>query len=192
MDSHENTSSAMSSMELATLAGGCFWCLEAVYQQLKGVHKVESGYAGGAEVNPSYQLVCSGVTGHAEVVQITFDPAVVAYRELLQVFFTIHDPTTLNRQGADVGTQYRSAIFYHSTQQKQAAEQVIAEMTAAQIWDHPIVTELQPYTVFYKAEQTHQNYYRTHASQSYCQVVIAPKVAKFRKLYFERLQAPVV
>ena len=192
MDTHGNTSSAMSSMELATLAGGCFWCLEAVYQQLKGVHKVESGYAGGAKVNPSYQLVCTGMTGHAEVVQITFDPAVVTYRELLQVFFTIHDPTTLNRQGADVGTQYRSAIFYHSTQQKQTAEQVIAEMTAAQIWDHPIVTELQPYTIFYKAEQYHQNYFQTHASQSYCQVVIAPKVAKFRKLFFERLQAPVV
>ena len=192
MDANRNLYPDMSSMELATLAGGCFWCLEAVYQQLKGVHKVESGYAGGMVDRPSYQQVCSGTTGHAEVVQITFDPAVVAYRELLQVFFTIHDPTTLNRQGADVETQYRSAIFYHSTQQKQTAEQVIAEMTAAQIWDHPIVTELQPYTIFYKAEQYHQNYFQTHASQSYCQVVIAPKVAKFRKLYFERLQAPVV
>ena len=192
MDANRNLYPDMSSMELATLAGGCFWCLEAVYQQLKGVHKVEFGYAGGMLDRPSYQQVCSGTTGHAEVVQITFDPAVVAYRELLQVFFTIHDPTTLNRQGADVGTQYRSAIFYHSTQQKQTAEQVIAEMTAAQIWDHPIVTELQPYTIFYKAEQYHQNYFQTHASQSYCQVVIAPKVAKFRKLYFERLQAPVV
>ena len=191
MNANGNISPEKTGMELATLAGGCFWCLEAVYQQLKGVLKVESGYAGGSVVDPSYQLVCSGSTGHAEVVQITFDPALVSYRELLQVFFTIHDPTTLNRQGADVGTQYRSAIFYHSAEQKEVAEQVMAEIAAAQVWDKPIVTELKPYTVFYKAEAYHQNYFQEHTYQPYCQVVIAPKVAKFRKQYFEKLQAPV-
>lgn len=189
MENQGNISSTMSNMELATLAGGCFWCLEAVYQQLKGVHKVESGYAGGTVASPTYQQVCSGKTGHAEVVQITFDPAIVSYAELLQVFFTIHDPTTLNRQGADVGTQYRSAIFYHSAAQQATAQQVMAEITAARLWERPIVTELVPLTIFYKAEDYHQNYFRNHPSQPYCQVVIAPKVAKFRKLYFEKLQA---
>lgn len=177
--------------ELATLAGGCFWCLEAVYQQLKGVKIVVSGYAGGSVANPTYQQVCTGATGHAEVVQVTFDPVVISYRELLQVFFTIHDPTTLNRQGADVGTQYRSAIFYHSAAQKTTAEAVMAEFTAAGIWDKPIVTELNALEVFFQAEDYHQNYFRNHPSQSYCQVVIAPKVAKFRKQYFEKLQTPV-
>ena len=188
MDTHGNTSAAMTGMELATLAGGCFWCLEAVYQQLKGVQKVESGYAGGTVPNPSYQLVCTGSTGHAEVVQITFDPAQISYRELLQVFFTIHDPTTLNRQGADVGTQYRSAIFYHSPEQKESAEQVIAEISAARVWDHPIVTNVQPFTQFFKAEDYHQNYFQEHTSQPYCQVVIAPKVAKFRKEHLASLK----
>jgi len=190
MNTNGNTSPEMTGMELATLAGGCFWCLEAVYQQLKGVLKVESGYSGGSVENPSYRHVSSGSTGHAEVVQITYDTSIVSYRELLQVFFTIHDPTTLNRQGADVGTQYRSAIFYHSEEQREIAEKVIAEITAARVWDNPIVTELKPYQAFYKAEAYHQNYYRENSSQPYCQVVIAPKVAKFRKQYFEKLQAP--
>jgi peptide-methionine (S)-S-oxide reductase len=175
---------------LATLAGGCFWCLEAVYTELKGVEKVQSGYAGGQVENPTYQAVCTGKTGHAEVVQITFDPQVVPYRDLLQVFFTIHDPTTLNRQGADVGTQYRSAIFYHDVEQKQIAEAVIAETEAAKIWGHPIVTQVAPLQAFYKAEDYHQDYFKRNPYQGYCQVVIAPKVAKFRKMYLERLKPP--
>jgi peptide-methionine (S)-S-oxide reductase len=173
---------------LATLAGGCFWCLEAVYLQLKGVEKVESGYSGGTIPHPSYQAVCTGQTGHAEVVQITFDPQIISYRDLLQVFFTIHDPTTLNRQGADVGTQYRSAIYYHDSVQMQTAREVIAEIEASKIWDHPIVTEVQPLEAFYKAEEYHQNYYERNPYQGYCQVVIAPKVAKFRKMYIDRLK----
>ncbi len=174
--------------EIATLGGGCFWCLEAVYDQLNGVIGVESGYAGGRVANPTYQQVCGGRTGHAEVVQITFDPTVVSFRELLEVFFTIHDPTTLNRQGADVGTQYRSAIFYHSDEQKQVAEQVIAAMTEAHLWPHPIVTEITPIDQFYVAEDYHQEYFARNGGQPYCQVVIAPKVTKFRKLYLDRLK----
>ena len=177
------------SLEYATLGGGCFWCLEAIYQQLKGVLKVESGYAGGEVPNPSYKLVCGGQTGHAEVVRITFDPQVISYRELLQIFFTIHDPTTLNRQGADVGTQYRSTIFYHDQQQKETAQAVMAETEAARLWPAPLVTELQPVEAFYKAEGYHQDYYRNNSAQPYCQVVIAPKVAKFRKEYLEKLSA---
>ena len=175
--------------EIATLAGGCFWCLEAVYEQLRGVVKVESGYAGGKVVNPTYREVCNGTTGHAEVVQITFDPQVVSYGELLQIFFTIHDPTTLNRQGADVGTQYRSAIFYHSPEQKAGAEAVIAEVTAAQLWRNPIVTQVVPADIVYKAEEYHQHYFQQNQRQSYCQIIIAPKVAKFRKQYLEQLRA---
>jgi peptide-methionine (S)-S-oxide reductase len=174
--------------EVATLAGGCFWCLEAVYEQLAGVIEVESGYSGGSAPNPSYRLVCSGTTGHAEVVQLTFDPEVITFKELLEVFFTIHDPTTLNRQGADVGSQYRSAIFYHNEEQRQTAEQVIREIGEAGIWDDSIVTEVEPFTVFYKAEDYHQEYYRNNSFQPYCQVVIAPKVAKFRRKYFDRLK----
>jgi peptide-methionine (S)-S-oxide reductase len=173
---------------IATLAGGCFWCLEAVYTELKGVEKVESGYSGGQAINPSYQEVCSGNTGHAEVVQITFDPKIITYRDLLQVFFTIHDPTTLNRQGGDVGTQYRSAIFYHDAEQKIIAEDVIAEIEGSKIWDAPIVTQLQPFQSFFKAEDYHQNYFKRNPYQGYCQVIIAPKVAKFRKMFFERLK----
>jgi peptide-methionine (S)-S-oxide reductase len=173
---------------VATLAGGCFWCLEAVYEQLEGVIQVESGYSGGKVPNPSYRLVCTGTTGHAEVVQLTFDPEVVAFKDLLEVFFTIHNPTTLNRQGADVGSQYRSAIFYHDEAQKETAEQVIREIEAAGIWDDPIVTEVQPFTAFYRAEDYHQEYYRNNSFQPYCQVVIAPKVAKFRRKYFDRLK----
>jgi peptide-methionine (S)-S-oxide reductase len=174
--------------EIATLAGGCFWCLEAVFDDLRGVEQVESGYSGGSTPNPSYYQVCTGTTGHAEVVQITFDPQVVSFKELLEVFFTIHDPTTLNRQGADVGTQYRSAIFYHTPAQKEIAEQVINELSAATIWDAPIVTEVAPFTIFYPAEDYHQEYYQRNPTQPYCRAVIAPKVAKFRKQYLERLK----
>lgn len=178
----------MNNKEIATLAGGCFWCLEAVYEQLVGVEKVVSGYAGGTAPNPSYQQVCSGSTGHAEVVQITFDPEVLSFRDLLGVFFTVHDPTTLNRQGADVGSQYRSAIFYHNDEQKADAEEMIRELEAAQVWDDPIVTEISPLVDFYPAEAYHQGYYRNNPNQGYCQVVIAPKVAKFRQRYMNRLR----
>jgi len=176
------------SKEVATLAGGCFWCLEAVFDDLKGVLDVVSGYAGGQPAFPSYQLVCTGTTGHAEVVQVTFDPQQVSFRELLQVFFTIHDPTTLNRQGADVGTQYRSAIFYHTPEQKETAEEVIRNLETEGVWGKKIVTELTPFTAFYPAEDYHQEYFARNPRQSYCQVVIAPKVAKFRKQYMERLK----
>jgi len=174
--------------EAATLAGGCFWCLEAVYNDLRGVDKVVSGYSGGDVHNPSYRDVCSGQTGHAEVVQITFDPRVVTFRELLQVFFTIHDPTTRDRQGMDVGTQYRSAIFYHTPEQKTVAENVIAEMEAAKIYDAPIVTEVTPFTIFYPAEDYHQRYYEQNPDEGYCRAIIAPKVSKFRKVFLEKLR----
>jgi len=177
--------------ETATLAGGCFWCLEAAFQDLKGVEKVQSGYAGGHIANPSYEQVCTGTTGHAEVVQITFDPTVVSFDDLLHVFFTIHDPTTLNRQGEDVGTQYRSAIFYHTPEQKATAERVIRELEAEKVWDDPVVTELKPLDAFYPAEQYHRDYYRRNPNQGYCRAVIAPKVAKVRKLYFDKLKQPV-
>jgi len=174
--------------QVATLAGGCFWCLEAVYEQLKGVKSVTSGYSGGDVDNPSYRLVCTGTTGHAEVVQIVFDPEVISYEELLQVFFTIHDPTTLNRQGADVGTQYRSAIFYHNQEQKTAVEKITDEIEEAKVWDNPIVTQVVPFEVFYPAENYHRGYFRNNPRQSYCQIVIAPKVAKFRKQFLSRLR----
>jgi len=181
-------SQLQNSNETATLAGGCFWCLEAVYDQLNGVQEVVSGYSGGNVKQPSYEAVCAGITGHAEAVQLIYDPRQISYREILQVFFTIHDPTTLNRQGADVGTQYRSAIFYHDAAQKQVAEQVIWEIKSARLWEDPIVTEVSPYTGFYSAEEYHQQYYGRNQYQPYCQVVIAPKVAKFRKEYFEKLR----
>jgi peptide-methionine (S)-S-oxide reductase len=174
--------------EIATLAGGCFWCLEAVYVDLRGVEKVVSGYTGGAVPNPTYRAVCSGTTGHAEVVQLTYDPQIVTFRELLEVFFTIHDPTTLNRQGADVGTQYRSAIFYHTPEQKEVAEQVIRELDAEHIWDAPIVTKLEPLAEFYAAEDYHQNYYEQNPEQGYCRAIIAPKVSKFRQKFLEKLK----
>ncbi len=174
--------------ELATLAGGCFWCLEAVFDELQGVEKVESGYSGGHVKNPTYREVCAGTTGHAEVVQITFDPQVITFKDLLNVFFTIHDPTTLNRQGADVGTQYRSAIYYHSPEQKAAAEEIIAEMTAAKLWDDPIVTEVTPLAEFYPAEDYHRDYFQRNPQQPYCQMVIAPKVAKSRKKFLDKLK----
>jgi peptide-methionine (S)-S-oxide reductase len=175
-------------LEVATLAGGCFWCLEAVYDDLKGVVDVVSGYSGGTTANPSYEAVCTGGTGHAEVVQVTFDPAIISYRELLEVFFSIHDPTSLNRQGADVGTQYRSAIFYHDAEQKAIAEQVMQEMDARKLYSKPIVTELVPFSVFYPAEAYHQEYFKQNPYQGYCMAVIAPKVAKFRSHYLEKLK----
>jgi peptide-methionine (S)-S-oxide reductase len=176
--------------ETATLGGGCFWCLEAVFDDLRGVESVVSGYAGGNVSNPSYEAVCAGTTGHAEVVQVTFDPAEVSFRELLDVFFTIHDPTTLNRQGHDVGTQYRSAVFYHDDEQKQVAEQAIRDLEAEAVWENPIVTQLEPLTKFFPAEDYHQEYFARNPRAGYCQVVIAPKVSKFRKQYLSRLKKP--
>ena len=174
--------------EVATLAGGCFWCLEAVYDQLKGVEHVESGYSGGQTRKPTYEEVCGGQTGHAEVVQVTFDPGAITVRDLLDVFFTIHDPTTLNQQGADVGTQYRSAIFYHSPEQKKEAEEAIADLTRDRIYEDPIVTEVTPFDTFYEAEKYHQEYFARNEAQPYCRAVVQPKVAKFRKHYFDRLK----
>ena len=175
--------------ETATLGGGCFWCLEAVFEQLRGVEKVESGYAGGRTPDPTYGDVCTGTTGHAEVVQISFDPTAVSFAEVLDVFFATHDPTTLNRQGADVGTQYRSVVFYHSPAQKETAERKIAELNAAGVWGKPLVTEVAPLERFYRAEDYHQEYFRTNPGQGYCQAVVAPKVAKFRKQFAAKLKA---
>lgn len=170
-------------LETATLGGGCFWCLEAVYEQARGVEKVVSGYAAGQTENPSYEAVCNGNTGHAEVVQITFDPQVISYRTLLEIFFTIHDPTTLNRQGNDRGTQYRSIILFHDETQKQTAQAVMHEVDQSGIWDAPLVTQLEPLTRFYPGEEYHQGYFRGHTQQPYCQVVVAPKVVKFREKF---------
>lgn len=175
-------------LQTATLAGGCFWCLEAVYDEIKGVHSVESGYAGGHMDNPTYRAVCNGDTGHAEVVQVHFDPNVVSYRDLLNVFFAIHDPTTLNRQGADVGTQYRSAIFYHDDEQKKIAEELIKDLNSQQIWDRAIVTQVEKLDKFYVAEDYHQEYYARNQYQPYCMAVVAPKVSKFRKHFLELLK----
>ncbi|MEW6287415.1 MAG: peptide-methionine (S)-S-oxide reductase MsrA [Chloroflexota bacterium] len=175
-------------LQTATLAGGCFWCLEAVFDEIKGVHSVESGYSGGHTPNPTYRQVCNGDTGHAEVVQVHFDPNVVSYRDLLNVFFAIHDPTTLNRQGADVGTQYRSAVFYHDEEQKRIAEELIRELNAQKIWDNPIVTEVTKFDKFYMAEDYHQEYFARNPYQPYCMAVVAPKVAKFRKHFLEMLK----
>jgi peptide-methionine (S)-S-oxide reductase len=177
----------MTIYETATLGGGCFWCIDTIFRELQGVEKVESGYAGGRMANPTYRDVCSGMTGHAEVVQVTFDPSVLSFRDLLHVFFTVHDPTTPDRQGADIGTQYRSIILYHSDEQREAAKQVIDELSREKVWDDPIVTQLVPFTTFYSAEKYHQDYYSQNPNQPYCQVVIAPKVAKFRKAYLDRL-----
>lgn len=174
--------------ETATLAGGCFWCLEAVYDQIRGVEHVTSGYSGGFVVNPTYRQVCDGQTGHAEVVQVEFDPAVITFREILEIFFALHDPTTLNRQGGDVGPQYRSAIFYHTPEQKATAQAVIAELNAAQIFDKPIITEVTGVTRFYPAEDYHQEYYSNNPNQPYCQVVVSPKVAKLRKNFAGKLK----
>jgi peptide-methionine (S)-S-oxide reductase len=175
--------------ELATLAGGCFWCLEAVFEQLQGVELVESGYTGGHVPNPSYQAVCTGSTGHAEAVQVTFYPGVLTFSELLEIFFAIHDPTTLNRQGGDVGTQYRSSVFYHSPTQKEAVEKVIADLETDGAWGQPIVTEVAPIAEWHPAEEYHQRYYQQNGGQPYCQMVISPKVAKFRKQFAAKLKA---
>ena len=173
--------------EIATLGAGCFWCIETLFQDLAGVSKVESGYTGGQTANPTYREICNGNTGHAEVIRVTFDPAVISYREICDIFFTVHDPTTLNRQGADVGTQYRSAIFYHSAEQKNIAE--ASKAAAAAIWDLPVVTEITQAEVFYKAEDYHQNYYKQNPIQGYCRIVIAPKVKKFRQQYLAKLKS---
>jgi peptide-methionine (S)-S-oxide reductase len=176
------------SLEVATLAGGCFWCLEAVFREVDGVENVVSGYTGGATVNPTYEQVCSGKTGHAEAVQVRFDPSKISYREILEIFFSIHDPTTLNRQGADVGTQYRSAIFYHSEQQKAIAEELIARLDTAHLWENPVVTQIVPLRTFYPAEDYHQGYFAKHPEQGYCQAVISPKLNKFRQEWVKNLK----
>ena len=178
--------------EIATLASGCFWCTEAVFSQLRGVEKVESGYTGGTMDNPSYEAVCSGTTGHAESVQVTFNPAVISYRDILHIFFTTHDPTTLNRQGADVGTQYRSSIFYHSAEQRVEAEQTIRELEKSKVWTRPIVTQVVPFKAFYKAEDYHQEFYERNREYPYCQVVIEPKIMKLRQHYVDRLKSSPV
>jgi peptide-methionine (S)-S-oxide reductase len=175
--------------EIATLGGGCFWCLEAVYEQLKGVEKVVSGYAGGFTPRPTYEQVCSETTGHAEVVQVTYDPAVIAYRDLLEVFFTIHDPTTKDRQGNDVGSSYRSIILAHGPEQERVAREAMAQVEKQGVWDAPLVTELAPYKEFWPAESYHQGYFRANPTQGYCRAVVAPKVGKFRKAWAHRLKA---
>jgi peptide-methionine (S)-S-oxide reductase len=176
--------------EVATLAGGCFWCTEAVFSIVNGVEKIEPGYTGGSLPNPTYEQVSSGTTGHAEAAQITFDPSVISFREILEIFFATHDPTTLNRQGPDVGTQYRSAIFYHNEEQKATAEQVIAELDKEEIWDAPIVTQVEPLKVFYKAETYHKDYYKKHPNQPYCQQVITPKLVKLQQRFLGKLKVP--
>jgi peptide-methionine (S)-S-oxide reductase len=176
------------SLEVATLAGGCFWCLEAVFREVAGVEHVVSGYTGGAAVNPTYEQVCSSKTGHAEAVQVRFDPLKISYRAILEIFFSIHDPTTLNRQGTDIGTQYRSAIFYHSEQQKTIAEELIAGFNKAHLWNKPIVTQIVPLHTFYPAEDYHQGYFSQHPEQGYCQVIISPKVNKFRQQWLKHLK----
>jgi peptide-methionine (S)-S-oxide reductase len=181
----------VSAHELATLGGGCFWCTEAVYSELKGVVKVLPGYAGGTVPDPTYEEVCTGRTGHAEVVQIEFDPAQITYREILQIFFTVHDPTSLNRQGADVGTQYRSVILFHSPEQRTVAAEVLHQVEEERLWPRRPVTEVVPLKTFYPAEDYHRDYFRRNPGQGYCQAVIAPKVAKFRHRYAERLRRPV-
>lgn len=174
--------------EVATLGGGCFWCMEAVFSKLKGVKKVESGYSGGATAQPTYERVSTGTTGHAEVVQINFDPKVISFAEILEIFFAMHDPTTLNRQGSDVGTQYRSVIFYNNDEQKATAEQVIKEITEAKIWDAPIVTQIEPFKAFYRAEDYHKDYFKKNPEQPYCKLVITPKIAKLRERYRKKLK----
>ncbi len=178
-------------LEVATLAAGCFWCTEAAFSIIKGVERIEPGYTGGDVLNPSYEQVSTGTTGHAEAAQITFDPKVISYKEILEIYFSIHDPTSLNRQGADVGTQYRSAIFYHTPEQKATAEALIDELTKEAIWDKPIVTSLEPLKVFYKAETYHKDYYKKHPKEPYCQVVIAPKIAKLQQKFFDKIKVPL-
>ena len=178
-----------SRLEVATLAGGCFWCTEAVFQEIKGVVTVETGYSGGSIPNPTYEQVSTGTTGHAEAVQILFDPSIISFREILEIFFATHDPATLNRQGADFGHQYRSAVFYHNDKQRANAEEVIEELTSEKIYDLPIVTEVEPFEAFYKAEDYHKDYFKKHLEQPYCRVVISPKIAKLRKKFRDKLKS---
>jgi len=175
-------------LETATLAGGCFWCLEAVFLEVDGVHRVMPGYTGGTTDSPSYEEVCTGATGHAEAVQVVFDPSLISYRTILEIFFSIHDPTSVNRQGADIGTQYRSAVFYHSDEQRSLAEQLVEELNKARLWDRPIATEIVPLEGFYPAEDYHFEYFSQHPRQPYCQTVISPKVSEFRKQWADRLK----
>ena len=176
------------SLEVATLAGGCFWCIEEVFREVDGVENVVSGYTGGTIVNPTYEQVCTGKTGHAEAVQVKFNPSKLSYREILEIFFSVHDPTTLNRQGADVGTQYRSSIFYHNEQQKRVAEELTGELSRAQLWNRPIVTQIVPLGTFYPADVYHQEYFSRHPEQAYCQMVISPKISKFRKQWTKHIK----
>ncbi len=178
-------------LEVATLAAGCFWCTEAAFSIMKGVERIEPGYTGGNVPNPSYEQVSAGTTGHAEAAQIYFDPKVISYKEILEIYFSMHDPTSLNRQGADVGTQYRSAIFYHTPEQKATAEALIVELTKEAIWDKPIVTSVEPLKIFYKAETYHKDYYKRHPKEPYCQVVIAPKIAKLQQRFFDKIKVPL-
>jgi len=189
MTTADSDGKTVETFEVATLGGGCFWCTEAVFDDLKGVISVESGYSGGAVANPTYEQVCSGRTGHAEVVQVKFDPSVISYRELLEIFFTVHDPTTLNRQGADVGTQYRSVIFTHSPEQRETAEAVIRDLDSQHLWPQPIVTQVVPFEAFYKAEDYHQEYFANNPSQPYCQLVVGPKVKKFQQKFAAKMKA---
>lgn len=189
MDRANETSRSKRS-DVATLGGGCFWCTESVFSMLAGVEGVEPGYSGGSLPNPTYEQVFAGTTGHAEVVQLTFNPDVISFREILEVFFAVHDPTTLNRQGSDVGTQYRSIILYHNDEQKAIAEALIEELDKEKAWNAPIVTELQPFKTFYKAEDYHKNYFKKHPEQPYCQLVIAPKIEKLRKTFIRKLKEP--
>ena len=176
------------SLEVATLAGGCFWCIEEVFREVDGVENVVSGYTGGTIVNPTYEQVCTGKTGHAEAVQVKFNPSKLSYREILEIFFSVHDPTTLNKQGADVGTQYRSSIFYHNEQQKRVAEELTGELSRAQLWNRPIVTQIVPLGTFYPADVYHQEYFSRHPEQAYCQMVISPKISKFRKQWTKHIK----
>jgi peptide-methionine (S)-S-oxide reductase len=189
LDERAGRCAGMGKTEVATLGGGCFWCVEAAFNQVEGVHSAISGYAGGARPNPTYEQVCGGATGHAEVVQITFDPAKLSYKEALELFFSVHDPTTLNRQGNDEGTQYRSVVFTHSPEQEATARAVIAELEREKVWDDPIVTEVKPAPAFYPAEEYHQRYYERNPWQGYCQAIIRPKLAKFRKAWQHKLKA---
>lgn len=188
MSQEVGQSSDGSALEIATLGGGCFWCLEAVFDQLRGVERVVAGYSGGSVPSPSYEQVCTGETGHAEVVQVTFDPRIISFREILDIFFDVHDPTTLNRQGADVGPQYRSVIFYHDARQRRIAEEVTDGLNEAELWDRPIVTQVEPFEAFYEAEPYHQRYFEQNPRQPYCRAVISPKVAKFRRHHSSRLK----
>ncbi len=191
MNQIQSESVSSKKVELATLGGGCFWCIETVFNLIRGVEKKESGYSGGALENPTYEQVSTGTTGHAEVVQISFDPEVISFKEILEIFFSSHDPTTLGRQGNDVGTQYRSIIFYHNEQQKAEAEQMIKEFTESKTWKVPIVTKVEPFKTFFRAEEFHQNYFKRHPEQAYCQLVIAPKIVKLQKYYLPKLKLQI-